>query len=124
MNETVTEERELLDFLLARLRCDQAHDHRWVGTSSTALVIAAIDGEEPTARPHDGWDLGRCYVTRAVAPECLHERMDAILARWTAAIEDAAPYYGLSAAREMAARETPAVRALVEDLKGAPSSAS
>jgi hypothetical protein len=104
-----------LNFILARLRCRD--DLRWIGRSSDALVDAAMTGVAPYARPYDGWDLGRCLVTRAVAPPHLHERMDAILAEWTALIEREKPYHGIDAAREMASKETPAVRAHLRHLR-------
>lgn len=101
------------NFLLARLGCHD--DYRWVGRSSDAMVIAAITGEEPDERPYDGWDLGRCMVTRAVAPECLHAAMDAILAEWTSLIEREDHYHGLEAARGMVEQYEASVRARIEE---------
>jgi hypothetical protein len=100
------------DFLLARAR--RPDDYRWVGSSSTALVVSAITGEPPEHRPYDGWDLGRCLVTRAVAPPHLHEAMDAILVGWTERVDAEDKHHGVAAARAMAEKETPVIRAIVE----------
>lgn len=106
------------NFLLARLR---AGDFRWVGTSSAALVVAAMTGAEPAWEPSDGWDLGRCMVTRAVAPEHLHAAMDEIIERWTAAMRErkassGSPYYGVDDARKMFEKELPIVQAKLAEL--------
>jgi hypothetical protein len=106
------------NFLLARLRADQADDYRWIGASANALVIAAITGEEPKSRPFDGWDLGRCLITRSVAPAELRERMHPIVESWIAdmrAEKEASgrPFYGVEDAQKMHDEHVEAVRALV-----------
>lgn len=108
-----TGERTVLEnFLLIRLR--HHHDYRWVGRSADAMILAAVTGEEPTAYPHDGWDLGRCMVTRAVAPPELHERMDELIARWEQWPDRPKPYWGTDAARQMVEDHLEDVCALVE----------
>lgn len=101
------------NFLLARLSASADNDYRWIGNSSSAMVVAAITGEEPKDRPYDGWDLGRCMVTRAVAPEHLHAAMDKIIERWTRLIAKDKPYWGEDAARGMVAEHALDVRARI-----------
>jgi hypothetical protein len=109
------------NFLLARLRATR--DYRWIGTSSDAMVVAAMTGEKPSTRPYDGWDLGRCMVTRAVAPEHLHERMDEIIKGWIALLETERPYYGVKEARAMVEEHAGGVRELIESFAGPAASA-
>lgn len=82
------------------------------------MVVAAINGTPPAEQPFDGWDLGRCMVTRAVAPECLHKRMDAILDDWIDAMEHEEaetghPFYGVECARGMLAKYEQVVRSRI-----------
>lgn len=88
-------------------------DHRWVGLSSDAMVVAALTGEEPTDWPADGWDLGRCLITRQVAPAHLHAAMDAYIER--AKPKVATAYYGVDAAEEMAGKHGPAVAEMLAE---------
>lgn len=106
-----------VNFLLARLRARS--DHRWIGSSSDALVVAALTGEPPSDRPFDGWDLGRCLVTLAVAPPSLAERMEPIVARWTDEMErekaeSGYPYYGVPDAVAMLQEHVGSVREAME----------
>lgn len=95
-------------FLLARLR---AHgDSRWIGASSDAMVVAVLTGEPPSTRPCDGWDLGRCLVTQAVAPPEMAAAMQPIIDEWTALIEAKKPYHGVTAARGMLEKHADDVR--------------
>jgi hypothetical protein len=108
------------NFLLARLHASAAHDYRWIGVSSNALVVAAMTGTEPKDRPYDGWDLGRCMVTRAVAPEHLHARMDAIIEGWIATLDIDKPHYGVPEARKMVFDHADDVRAQIEAVNRSP----
>lgn len=98
------------NFLLARLR--DRDDYRWIGLSSDAMVVAAITGEEPTERPYDAWDLGRCMVTRAVAPASLHEAMDRMIEHWRRLLfeGDENRYYKFEDAEKMVEKELPVVQ--------------
>lgn len=72
---------ELAVLLVARLRdglSSRGLGSRWIGRSSDAMLLAAINGSYPIGRPYDGWDLGRCLVTRAVAPPELQAVADTL----------------------------------------------
>jgi len=101
MSTLTVEERNFL------VRRKMQQDHRWVGSSSDAMVVAAITGEEPTDWPFDGWDLGRCMITRRVAPPHLHAAMDAYIEQAKPKVEGS--YHGLEAAKKMAEEDGPAV---------------
>jgi hypothetical protein len=108
------------NFLLARLHAAAAHDYRWIGSSSDALVAAAMTGAPPKDRPFDGWDLGRCMVTRAVAPAHLHPRMDAIIEDWIATLDIDKQFYGVDEARKMVVEHADDVRLQVEAVSRSP----
>lgn len=78
------------NFLLARM---QHGDHTWVGRSSDAMVMQAINGtEEPTDWPFDKWDLARCEETYRRAPAHLKERMLHTLERFRRHIAEGGLY--------------------------------
>lgn len=108
---------EVANFLLLRMRDDRHASYQWVGVSSTAMIVAALTGEDPEDHPYDGWDLGRCMVTRDVAPESLRPAMDKIIRRWCKRMRDEwRPHHGVEDARKMRKECTPVVRARLEAL--------
>lgn len=90
---TTEELRAERDFLIDRHYRRAPHDY--VGASSTALVLLALDGTVPTVAPADRDDLRRCLNTCAIAPGHLQQRMAGQLAEWTEELT----------AKEQAARE-------------------
>lgn len=86
------EARAERDFLLARLTNPGSE---WIGQSSNALTIAAMTGRgmPPSNHwPSDKWDLGRCEVTLARAPEHLKDAMRPIIARWARHVAEGGLY--------------------------------
>lgn len=75
------------DFLLARL----TQHRKDVGASSTAMVIAAMTGTEPTAHPWDWDDYGRCERTYKHAPQHLAEAMAPILLAFSKLVAERYP---------------------------------
>ena len=105
------------NFILTRLRLDRVRSSSgWIGVSSTGMLLEAITGEPTSERPYDVWDLGRCILTRRLAPEHLHESMDAYLAKWRPVIAARDRWRDISEADKMADKYEPAVRADMEAL--------
>ena len=84
----------------------------WVGRSADAMLTSAITGEPAKEWPFDGWDLGRCLLTREVAPEHLHEAMDRYIAEARDHVDGA--FYGFIAAEEMVEGHLEAVWAALD----------
>lgn len=81
------------DFLLARATAGP--DAAWIGTSSNALVLAAIHetGMPPSGQwPRDKGDLGRCEETLSRAPEHLKDMMRPIVERWQRHVSEGGLY--------------------------------